>query len=511
MGKGLRRLLLLTVSILAVALLSEGAYRVKLHFDVPHPPATGTTFEIYGVGESTLVGEPFEPKISVPRMLEYMFGGHIAGRAIEVKNLAERGSPLYPQSVAFERAVVSRDAREPGVVLIMSGHNEGILPGTSAGAPGLSVLSRVAEESALLGDAILALRRRRLISRERTMATYEYYLRRVIETAEQSGLVPILATMASNISRIEPNCDPNDGVVLGSLIAHGRRLEDEGSLAAARDLYLDNVATHARSATLLYYRAGRCEEALGNFAAAREDYWTAVDFDRRTTFGRTTRPQNELLRRLASEYAIPLVDIVAIFEAHSPHGILGDGLFMDGQHPSIEGYRVLADAYAQTLVDRFGARIIHPLPDVATVVSALGFEQRDVPGALVDAGSWLIATAVDHPFPRDRMALAAKRFNSLIGEGDDFSAWLGIALTQAAVRGGGLHSSSNVLSIVGAYTQSYQVPPAQLPALLRRLREQGVDSEILDRLIVLDQARTTARNTGDWVARVAEIPGVPSN
>jgi lysophospholipase L1-like esterase len=510
MAKLLKRGLVLALGIASLAALGEAAYRVKLRFSGLRNTPPGSAFEFYGVGESTLVGEPFDPKISVPRILEYMFGGEIAGRTIVVKNLAERGSPLYPQSIAFERAVASRDAHAPGVVLIMSGHNEGIVPG-EPDSPPLSLLSRVAEESALLGDAVMALRRRRLISREKTLATYEYYLRRVIETAQQNGLVPILATMASNISRIEPNCDASDGDAVGALIARGSRLEDNGEFAAARDLYRGGVAGHAHSAALLYYRAGRCEEALGDFAAAREHYWTAVDLDRRTMFGRTTRAQNELLRRLAREYHLPLVDAVAIFEAHSPHGLLGDDLFMDGQHPTIEGYLLLANAYAGILAEQFGARITHPLADVQAVVAALGYTASDVPNALVDAGSWLIATSVDHPFPRDRMALAAKRFASLIGEGDDFSAWLGIALTQAALRGGGLRSSDNGLAVVGAYTKSYHIPPAELPSLLVALQHYGVDVDVIDRLKELNRSSTAARNADDWVARVAEIPGLPAD
>jgi lysophospholipase L1-like esterase len=481
MARVFKRWLLITLAITTLALLCEAAYRVKLSFDVPRYAATGTSFEIYGVGESTLVGEPFAPKISVPRMLDHMFGGELAGRRIVVKNLAERGSPLYPQSIAIERAVASRDAREPGVVLIMSGHNEGIVPGTPDGQR-LSLLSRLAERSMLLTDAVLALRRRRLISREKSLATYEYYLRRVIETAQQHGLVPILATMASNISRIEPNCDGSDGDAVGAIMAQGSRLEAQGKFAEARDLYLNDVARHEHSSAVLYYRAGRCEEALGHFAEAREDFWTAVDRDRRTMFGRTTRPQNELLRQLAREYHIPLVDTVNIFEAHSPHGLLGDDLFMDGQHPTIEGYRLLANAYAQILTERFGTPITHPLHDAQEAAGILGFGERDFPGAIVDAGSWLIATSVGHPFPKDRMALATTRFASLVGKGDDFSAWMGIALAQAAARGGLLRNPAEVPKVAGSYAGSYRWALPELPSLLVRFQQLGVDDDVIDRV-----------------------------
>jgi len=483
MAKALRRLLLLAVSGLAVVLLGEAVYRATLHLGAP---ATGTAahqFELYGVGESTMVGEPFEPKISVPRLLEHLFGHALAGRTIVVRNLAERGVPLYPQSIAFEQAVAFRDPSVPGVALIMSGHNEGFTPATPDGRRA-SALTEMSEGSALVRDAVLALRRHRAIGREKSLAMYEHYLRRVIETAQRKGLVPILTTMASNIARIEPNYEGSDGYAVGAVVEHGMRLEAEGRYREARDLYVSNIAGHANASASLYYRAGHCEEALGDFAAAREDYWTAVDLDPRTSFGRATRPQNDLLRRLAREYRIPLVDAVEIFEARSPHGLLGNELFMDGQHPSIEGYRLLADAYARILTDRFNQPIANPLRDEREVAAAVGFGPEDVSGSLVDAGSWLIATSVNHPFPRDRMALAAKHFATL----DDFSAWMGIALTQAALRGGMLRSPADLLTLGnwGGYTKSYRnVPSTNLPPLLVTFQKCGVDADVIDRLRAL--------------------------
>jgi len=64
----------------------------------------------------------------VPRLLEHMFGGVMAGRRLRVINVAERGVPLYAQSVAFERALAARNPAAPGVVLIMSGHNDPFVP-----------------------------------------------------------------------------------------------------------------------------------------------------------------------------------------------------------------------------------------------------------------------------------------------------------------------------------------------------------------------------------------------
>src|SRR5262249_9098985 len=155
-------------------------------------------------------------------------------------------------------------------------------------------------------------------------------------------------------------------------------------------------------------------------------------------------------------------DAVEILEAYAPHGILGDDLFMDGQHPTIEAYRLLANAYADILSRRFDAPIPHPLRDAHEVAAALGFEAEYLPASIIDAGSWLIATSVGHPFPRDRMALAEARFRSLLGRGDDFSAWVGIGLSQAAFRGGMLRNPNDIKSFAHwlGYAKSYDNAPS---------------------------------------------------
>lgn len=474
-----RRAFVALLCAVLVALAAEGAYRAILYVDVWRH--AGGDFELYGLGESTMVGEPFHPKISVPRLLEHMFGGVMAGRPIKIINVAERGVPLYPQSVAFERALGARNPRTPGVVLIMSGHNESFVPATDTVRP--YVPSVIAEQSMIVRDVLLALQRPRLVGRERSLAAYEYYLRHVIETAQANGLVPILTTMASNISRIEPNIDASAAAPVAETMAQGLALEGGGRYAEARDLYLSHLA-NTPAAPALEYRIGRCEEALGNFSAAREHYWSAVDRDPRLLFGRATRVQNEFVRQLAREYGVPLVDAVQILEDHSPHGILGDDLFMDGQHPTVAGYLLLADAYADILSRRFDTPILHPLGDGQQAAAALGFGRRDEPHAVTVAGSWLIATSVGHPFPQDRMALAEQRFASAIGKGDDFSAYFGIALAQASARGGLLRSPDDVRALGGSlgYVPAYSVRPSELASLLARFRKFGVDENVIEQL-----------------------------
>lgn len=482
------RFLLLLIANLAVAALCEGGYRAWLYLQTPRPDPTVQRFELYGVGESTLIGEPFDPKISIPRLLIHMFDGRIAGRPIVLKNLAERGVSLYPQALEFERAMASRDAHAPGVVLVISGHNEAIDP-SHLGAEDTFVPSLLAEHSAIVRDMLLALRRRRIAPREKTLAAYEHDLRLVIETAQRHGLVPIVATMASNITRVEPNYD-GPGEAVQQTVVQGVALEDEGRWTEARDLYTAALRGLDRNRAPLSYRAGRCEEALGNYAAASEDYWSAVDQDPRTMFGRATRIQNELVRSIAREYGVPLVDAVAIFARQSPHGIPAAEFFADAQHPSLAGYFLLADAYAAILSQRFDTPIVHHIDDASETAAALDFDSENLRESMIDAGSWLIAASVDHPLPRDRMNLAAALFESARGKGDDFSAWLGLGLAQAA-RYGGLRSADPISSVC-RFGKSYRLSPEEGAAAADRLQALGVDAEIVHQVRVLSQ------NNGAW-------------
>lgn len=484
-----RVLVLLLVNLL-IALMCEGAYRTWLHLQAPRSAAGAVRFEMYGVGESTLVGEPYEPKISIPRLIDYMFARQVGGRPILVNNLAEAAVPLYPQSLAFERAMAARDVTVPGVVLIVSGHNEGIRP-WNLGMDETFVPNVLTECSAIIRDALLLLRRRRVVARPETMAAYEHYLRRVIEDARRNGLVPIVATMASNITRVEPNHDGDDEIVRQT-VAQGVALEDQGRHAEARDLYVATLRTLDHARAPLFYRAGRCEETLGNFTVAREHYWSAVDNDPRHSFGRATRLQNDLVRRLARAYDVPLVDTVAIFERQSSTGLQPAELFVDGQHPSIGGYLLMAQTFAEIIAQRFDAPIARPLRDANEVVAAMGFDAQDERGALIDAGSWLVATSVNHPLPRDRMALATATFRAAMGKGDDFSAWLGLGLAQAALRGG--LQSGNELARVCHYTKKYELAPDDVARTADRLQVLGVDAEIVTQVRALGvEGRASAR------------------
>lgn len=453
-GRWLRAVLLS----LAVLAGSEIGYRVLVR--VMEGGASTDTFEIYGVGESTMVGEPFEDQFSLPRLVSELLGRQVGDRRIVIRLVAERGAGAFAQAVRFEREMLHRDRSLPGVALIYSGHNEPYLdPNEIRAAP--SLWSRVEGRtraaiagSWLVRDALSDLRSLRVVKPAAGMARYEQSLRRIIESARDGGLVPILFTLPSNIAGIEPNA------------------------------YVDGVAGDQQnsSAELLLYDTAKAKRAAGELDQARSDFWTVVDHDRRLNFGRATTVQNALIRELAAEYRIPLVDALVVFEQAAADHILDSALFSDGHHPNLAGYDLLAWSAARRLAEVSGVDFKNSGTSRMTDSLAGSLvRDDDLRRAHIASGSWLISTAAYHPAPHDRLRLAEDHFRAALGGGDDFSAWLGLAVVQAAGRGF-LRDKSNLDLLARAevyYRKSFSVPASERAALAGALRAAGADSVVL--------------------------------
>jgi hypothetical protein len=105
--------------------------------------------------------------------------------------------------------------------------------------------------------------------------------------------------------------------------------------------------------------------------------------------------------------------------------------------------------------------------------------------AHIGSGAWLVATAAYHPWPVDRLTAAQQHFRAALGGGDDFSAWLGIALSQAALRGGFLKSRDHV-DLLGQfqvyYHKSFAIPLSEREVVIDGLRSAGADAAALQRV-----------------------------
>jgi tetratricopeptide (TPR) repeat protein len=392
--------------------------------------------------------------------------------------------------IALGEATAFRDRDSPGVMLLYSGHNETELRGTADRAavrqPGWyqrverwSLFARYVRLSLISHVSPLFLGRRDL-------STYENELRTTIETASEAGLVPMLSTAAGNLSGVEPSFGGNDAERARAAIEAALREQKDNGCVPTETRCKKRAQEDADIAALLCYEAAKCVQAGGDVGKARDLYWEAVDLDARKNWGRATRAQNALISRLTAEYRIPLVDAVALLEKESPSGILGDELFVDGQHPSLMGQIVVANAFAEAVAHAFDVPVARRFATAQDAMSAFDFTVGDECASHVLSAGWLLGMAAQHPWPEDALILAEAHTRSAIAlVPDKFSAWLDLAVVQAARRGG-LLRDADALEHLGKWNVFFGaaacVPAEDLDAALQRFRVKGADPDVLERI-----------------------------
>jgi hypothetical protein len=125
-------------------------------------------------------------------------------------------------------------------------------------------------------------------------------------------------------------------------------------------------------------------------------------------FGIASTLQNDRVRQLAAETGAPLVDTERAFSALTPDGLPPESLFVDGHHPSLEGYRLIARGFAQALRAHFA--ISTPLRELPPGALERRLSRPWARDGLIDAHLsrvfWLVSVSQGHPAPRLREALA---------------------------------------------------------------------------------------------------------
>jgi len=483
MSTGKRRWIAVAI-LLGLPFAGEGVFRSYLFIAQRLSTPAEPVFDLIGVGASTMNGFPFEPRISIPAVVAIMLDERVDDRRIVVQNLARDGHPIYGQYPILAQTVAYRDPKTPGAVIIYAGHNEGDLrrrtPVSAAWHPDL--FERLGRYSFVARALRLQLVAAHVIRRPRDILAYEYYLRRTIETAREAGLLPILSTVAGNLSGVEPNLETSDVHAVEEAMAVVERQRKDGDCAGIEASCTEKAEAGDDLAPLLCYQAGKCREAAGETANADELYQTALDLDPRNVFGRATRAQNSIIHRLGAEYRIPVVDAVTLLAQESPSGLLGNDLFGDGQHPTLASMLLISRAYAEAIASAFSTTVPRQSLTPQETLAEFGFTPELQARSYVLTASWLIASAAHHPWPYDRLNLAETRLRSALDIApDDFTAWFDLAVVQAA-RAGFLRQP-DVLEQLGNWSVFYRpvacVPHEEVAPMVERFRAAGVKEETL--------------------------------
>lgn len=323
------------------------------------------------VGESSALGTPYDPHISVGQIIAWQLQRVFPARKVRVEVLAQGGMTLEGAVSQFRRA-----RRRPDVVLIYSGHNEfqgrygwartvrhyreegpvrfqsRLAAWAARHSPFCAVVAETLERHQL--DVPPPPRvTRDLVDRPAfTPEEYQHilddYARRLdglVAHVRSIGAVPIVVVVAGNDagypparSYLDPATPPADRAAFARAFTAARVLEStdparaEAAYRELERLQPDFAETH--------YRLGRLAEARGDRAVAATRFARARDLDGMPM--RCPSDFQDVCRVVADRRGAVLVDGPRVLAALSPSGLLDDNVFHDAQHPTFRAYLALA-------------------------------------------------------------------------------------------------------------------------------------------------------------------------
>jgi tetratricopeptide (TPR) repeat protein len=314
------------------------------HFDGFHKVKPENDFRVFIMGGSTAAGFPYPMNGAFSRYVKRYLSLRYPGVEIEVINLAISAINSYTLRDLMPGIIAQR----PDLILIYAGHNEyyGALGagssqfwGSSRAIVNLLLDAKNIRIVQLLRNIIISIRGwfastpvspkdatlmegmvgQQLIPLyssvyENGLAQFEGNMRDVIEIAREAGIPVIISTMTCNLRDQAP-------------FESARK----DSLPAAADVFKAAVDS---------LQKGLAGAAAPLFMRAKE-----LDLLR----FRAPEAINSIIRKLALDYRLPLIDMNSVFTRHSEYGIVGGELMTDHVHPNISGIELMGRAFASAM------------------------------------------------------------------------------------------------------------------------------------------------------------------
>ncbi len=327
------------------------------------------TFRIFVQGGSTAAGFPYGRWGSLQGMLEQRFKRLYPNKKIEIINTAMAAVNSYTLLDFVEEII----EQQPDLVLIYAGHNEylGVMGvGSAFAAKGgrLATLMHLKFKNWRLYQLLQQAYYFAFAPKEQPTKTNKTLMSKVAKEKEiaigsslyQQGIEQFKGNMSLILSKYRK---AGIKVMLGNLVSNESGQVPFSSIEKTDWLAVRNSLTKAsakaevvRIKSLLkkeenaenYYQLGLNFTMLALYKEAKAAFIRAKDHD--LLRFRAPSELNEVIEGLAKEYDVDLVDTQALFQANSAHGIIGNKLILEHLHPTVEGYFLLAEAYAELII-----------------------------------------------------------------------------------------------------------------------------------------------------------------
>jgi tetratricopeptide (TPR) repeat protein len=172
----------------------------------------------------------------------------------------------------------------------------------------------------------------------------------IVEKAKKKNTPVFLCNLVSNLQDQPPFISfPVDSTKEVKIIVHlekGLEFEQKGEYGQALEYYLKAIQIDSAYAKTQFC-LGKCYEFLNFYQKAKEAYKKAKDLD--ALRFRAPSQFNEIIRDVANENSLVLVDVQKEFEDNSENKLLGNNLFLEHLHPNTYGYFLIAQAIANEM------------------------------------------------------------------------------------------------------------------------------------------------------------------
>jgi tetratricopeptide (TPR) repeat protein len=368
----------------------------KLNFfnpqSFPREKAPGT-YRIFCLGASTTYGHPYTDPTSFAGWMRELLPAADVTKHWEVINAGGISYASYRVAHLMEELV----NYQPDLFVIYTGQNEFLeertygklrdVPaavrtsvallartrtwsGMTAALKGLGVYPEAAEKGRdqLAGEVDAILERTAGLDRYRRddplrdniLQHYRISLERMVALARSAGAQVIFVTPATNLKDCSPfksehtaGLDPEKSQRSEQMLAEAREAIRKEDWNGALGILDAAVALDPRHAELLY-RRGQVLLALGRFDEAESALRQARDED--VCPLRALTPMPQIVAEVARDEGVGLVDYIELLrrrmQSEKGHPILGEEYFLDHVHPTIEGYKILAVALIQEMIDQ---------------------------------------------------------------------------------------------------------------------------------------------------------------
>lgn len=344
------------------------------------------TFRIFTLGGSCTYGRPFDDATSWSGWLRTYLAAVDPSRRWEVVNAGGISYASYRVATLMEELV----DYDPDLFIVYSGHNEFLEKRTYSGLieepEALTRTKLLLQKSRLwaLGRGLVEHRRRQAAERyeltgevqelldtsvgldyyfrdepfrRQVLDHYRFNLRRMVSLARAAGAEVVFVTVPVN----EKDMSPFKSQHLGGLSDAARARHEEllaaahGALDTGRAEEARELARQALEIDDLYadghFLHGRTLLALGRYDEADAAFGRAIAED--VCPLRALEETNRIIDETAREAGAPLVDYRRLLDEKmreiAGHTVLGDELFLDHAHVTVDANGILARALVETL------------------------------------------------------------------------------------------------------------------------------------------------------------------